>query len=109
MQLQRKGSSSGACGNTGKGARPKQKNNANVNAQSQAQGRGVPWNCSVCENAVDEDEQAIECHVCKLWSHKLCTNLSDAEYRVLERGGESLLWQCNNCIREGAASNAQAS
>ena len=44
---------------------PKQKNNANVNPQSQAQDRGVPWNCSICENAVEEDEQAIECHVYK--------------------------------------------
>ena len=64
-QSQRKGSSRGARGNTttGKGGRPKQKNNANVNLHSQARGRGALWNCSICDNAVDEDEQAIECHV----------------------------------------------
>ena len=62
-----------------------------------------------CDNAIDENDQSIECHMCKLWNHKRCTELSEAEYRVLEREGESLLWQRNACIRDRAGGNAQAS
>ena len=104
-QPQRKGSSSG-----GKGARAKQKNNENGNANGNANGhaRTMPWNCSGCDDVIDEGVQSIECHKCKLWSHKSCTELSEAEYRVLERGGESLLWQCNKCINDGGAGNVQA-
>ena len=109
-QSQRKGSSS-ASGASGKGARPKQKN-ANATVQihgaGSAHGRAMPWNCTVCDNVIAEDDDSIECHACKLWYHKLCTDLSEVEYQVLEKGGESLLWICCSCVREGAAANAQA-
>ena len=45
----------------------------------------------------------------KLWCHKDFTELSDAEYGVLARGGQSMFWQCNKCIREGAANRDAAS
>ena len=105
-QATRKGSNSGACG---RGARAKTKNDTVAQPQGQGYGRTTPWSCSECDNAIDENDQSIECHMCKLWNHKRCTELSEAEYRVLEREGESLLWQRNACIRDRAAGNAQAS
>ena len=83
-QTTRKGSNSGACG---RGARAKPKNDAVARPQGQGYGRTTPCSCSECDNAIDENDQSIECHMCKLWYHKRYTELSEAEYRVLERGG----------------------
>ena len=107
MSQLRKGSSSGE---TGKGARPKQRNgNSKAVGLATAQAPPMPWCCAACDNALEENEHAIECHMCKRWSHKTCTELSDAEFRVLERGGENLLWQCTNCVKAGVPANEQAS
>ena len=110
MSQQRKGSSGGAYG---KGARPKQRNgcSASANSRDQADGdtsAGLPWMCAVCNDAVNEGEHAIECHRCKHWSHKQCTDLNEAEFRVLQRGCENLLWHCNQCVKEGASTNTRA-
>ena len=61
--------------------------------------------CAVCNDAINDGEQAIECHRCKHWSHKQCTDLNEAEFRVLQRGCENLLWQCSRCVKEGAPIN----
>ena len=60
-QSQRKGPSS-ASRASGKGARLKQ-NNVNVTAQihgaGPAHGRAMPWNCTVCDNVMAEDDDSI--------------------------------------------------
>ena len=53
-------------------------------------------------------EETIECHRCKNLCHKQCSMLSEAQYSVLARGGESLVWQCQKCIVGGAAGNSDA-
>ena len=96
-QNQRKGSNSGA---SRRRSKTKQKSGKALSGTA-------PWMCAICEGEVEEDEDVIECH--KLWCHKDCTELSDAEYGVLARGGQSMLWQCNKCIREWAANRDAAS
>ena len=92
MAPQRRGSSSK---NTGKAL---QGQKVNPNGKT-------PWSCLQCENAIGEEEETIECHRCKHWCHTECSDLSEAQYGLLARGGESLLWQCHKCIAEGASGN----
>ena len=82
-----------------------QKNPKNLQPTKAAK---VPWSCSACDNAIVEDEATIECYACKSWCHKLCTTLSDNEYGVLARGGDSVLWQCPTCIERGANEDTNA-
>ena len=82
-----------------------QKNPKNLQPTKAAK---VPWSCSACGNAIVEDEATIECYACKSWCHKLCTTLSDNEYGVLARGGDSVLWQCPTCIERGANEDTNA-
>ena len=78
----RKGSSSKGKGNVPKGT------------------KNPPWSCLGCDNAIDDGDETIECHACKNWCHRQCSELSEAQFAVLARGGESVLWQCGNCIEK---------
>ena len=59
------------------------------------------WDCAKCTIQIGDDQDTIECFKCLKWNHKDCTELTDAEYEILTRGGESLLWQCEQCILTG--------
>ena len=61
----------------------------------------TPWTCLECEEAIVDGEMTIECHKCKSWCHKQCSDLNDEQYTVLARGGESMLWQYGKCIAGG--------
>ena len=48
--------------------------------------------CSKCNLLVLDD--AIECSLCKQWSHRVCAKLSKKELRLKS---ENVYWYCNNC------------
>ena len=35
---------------------------------------------SICREEVTDDDAAISCDQCNLWTHAMCANISDAEY-----------------------------
>ena len=46
--------------------------------------------CLKCEVGVGEDEQSIQCHDCKQWSHKDCTSLTERDFSYLSENVEGI-------------------
>lgn len=63
--------------------------------------RATPWKCLKCDEAIDEESPSIECGMCKQWVHKKCTNLSNDKYKLLQKGGEEIIWACEKCRGRG--------
>ena len=59
------------------------------------------WTCLECEDAPD-DRESIECHNCKNWCHRKCTELTNQQYDSLKTGGDFIVWRCKRCREEGA-------
>ena len=53
--------------------------------------------CLKCDSPVGETEAAIECHSCKEWCHKKCTEVTEIEYEVLGKSKEHIQWLCTGC------------
>jgi hypothetical protein len=57
--------------------------------------------CSKCENAVEEEQDSIQCYDCKDWIHKECTSLSDRDFSYLCEDSSSdagIQWACESCL-----------
>ena len=52
--------------------------------------------CSICREEVTDDDAAISCDQCNLWTHAMCANISDAEYDHLLTH-DSFEWKCPIC------------
>ena len=60
---------------SGRGQDPSQGGSSKAKPATQTK----PWVCLTCENAIDEDNVDVtECHGCKEWCHKPCTDLTGA-------------------------------
>ena len=57
--------------------------------------------CVVCEKAVGDKDQALECDRCRRWVHRQCgTGMSLKEYRAWNRHvkkGGKFSWECGHC------------
>ena len=52
--------------------------------------------CSVCTKRVTNNQPAIQCDDCELWSHTRCSNITDTEYQQLQASDDN--WYCPNCV-----------
>jgi hypothetical protein len=55
--------------------------------------------CGHCKKIVDEDDASIECHNCRVWFHRSCSDLNESEFRILSKGKQSILWSCMPCLQ----------
>ena len=75
-----------------------------------------PILCRICTKAcLDEDDitktddDSISCDSCNHWIHKGCTDLTDTEWNVLQKGNEAILFKCTNCIKANGIENLSLS
>ncbi len=52
--------------------------------------------CSICREEVTDDDAAIICDQSNLWTHSVCSNISDAEYEHLLTQ-DYFEWKCPIC------------
>lgn len=91
----------------GRGARNGNKHDRPGNKGNKGKGKQMTnvlatWQCIVCDNACDtddEDNPSIECFNCKHWSHKKCSKLTDQEFDVIANRND-LQWVCRQCMDE---------
>lgn len=57
------------------------------------------YKCGNCEEEVGDEEASIECHECRLWFHRGCTDLNETEFKLLTKGKESIVWKCLSCLQ----------
>ena len=79
-------------GSRGKGATPK----------SDAPAKAITtevFKCGHCKEEVGEDDPSIECHKCRSWFHRTCTDLNESEFKLLTKGKESIVWHCMACLK----------
>ena len=38
--------------------------------------------CGVCKKQVGDEDQGLECEVCKKWWHSGCVDIEDSEYEI---------------------------
>lgn len=53
--------------------------------------------CLVCQTAVTEDVNGIECYDCKEWAHFKCSKLSRKHFELLVESDNSIQWHCPTC------------
>ena len=56
--------------------------------------------CLRCNQHVKKTEKAVQCALCDLWVHKLCENMSDETFRVLDTQNKEqgqCFWSCKSC------------
>ena len=56
----------------------------------------LDYPCSMCGHEVGDDDWALECDKCNLWSHINCTGVSEEEYRYFQNLS-SFVWYCPTC------------
>ena len=62
----------------------------------------VMWQCPYCNDGVDDQDECVDCYVCKNWCHKTCTKMPDATFDCLSDTRQpNLQWICKPCM-EGA-------
>ena len=54
--------------------------------------KNLKYPCSVCNNEVKKNQEALKCTECKKWSHRTCANISKEEYRKLQ--SKKFVWIC---------------
>lgn len=55
--------------------------------------------CRTCSKAVLDGEDGMCCYTCENWHHRECTDLTNDEYRSLQRGGNAIQWVCESCLK----------
>ena len=53
--------------------------------------------CSVGFKSVNNNQKAVQCDQCDLWSHASCNGISKTEYEFLMQGDDSIPWYCLLC------------
>ena len=57
------------------------------------------WQCNYCNDAVEEEDDSIECFVCKNWCHAQCTDLTQETFDTLTDPLHSnIQWVCQPCM-----------
>jgi len=51
-----------------------------------------------CLSQVGEEDQGLECEICKKWWHSGCVDIQDSEYEMLARHCKGTIhWYCQLC------------
>ena len=58
--------------------------------------KNKPEICVTCKKEASVD--AIECQWCTNWEHKVCANISSAEYKILDTVSANIMFFCSMCI-----------
>jgi len=54
--------------------------------------------CGICKKQVGEEDQGLECEICKKWWHSGCVDIEDGEYEMLARHCKGTIhWYCPLC------------
>ena len=54
--------------------------------------------CGICKKQVGEEDQGLECEICKKWWHSGCVDIQDSEYEMLARHCKGTIhWYCPLC------------
>jgi len=53
--------------------------------------------CGKCDRGCPDGSEAIQCDLCNVWFHRVCTPLTPSEYQALSRGNECLMFACPIC------------
>ncbi|KAK4322085.1 hypothetical protein Pmani_007138 [Petrolisthes manimaculis] len=56
-------------------------------------------NCVICEKTVKNDDQAIQCEICRLWVHITCEGMPKEAYDYIMSVGDQVAWKCTYCKR----------
>ena len=73
----------------------------------------TPVKCKQCQKECldpaffnSDDDDSINCDVCKQWFHKTCTNTTSSEWEALKGSNENITFQCDECLQnKGRNSN----
>ncbi len=84
------------------GVQPTAVNNTAAGVTSKGATSAQITECIVSSKEVSDCDRAISCQKCMKWIHQACANISNQEYKVLEKGGQNLMWFCNMCTGEVA-------
>ena len=57
----------------------------------------IQFPCSVCGKAVKNNEKAVFCDLCNLWSHCRCNGITDLKYEALQIEPDYVTWVCKTC------------
>ena len=58
----------------------------------------IQFPCSVCGKPVKNNEKAVYCDLCNLWSHCKCNGVTDLHYEALKIEPDYVTWACKTCI-----------
>ena len=53
-------------------------------------------NCPVCREEVENGQPGLNCDRCKIWFHRSCLHMTEAEFEELERSEDE--WFCMHCL-----------
>ena len=55
----------------------------------------IDYPCTVCDDEVGDEEDAINCDKCKGWCHYTCCNVQRQKYEQMKE--KNLRWKCPPC------------
>ena len=77
---------------------------AQRNSNDNKSGKHIEYPCSICDYEVKNNNKAILCTSCELWSDIRCNNISVNEYKERQRRNldnpdsiENEIWICMRC------------
>ena len=69
--------------------------------RSQAAAKQGKFPCIKCQKNVTKTQRGVRCHLCMLWVHADCQNISKDLYAHLKNTGKhggQVNWQCDSCV-----------
>jgi len=54
-------------------------------------------NCGNCKKKVRSDQNGISCDACEQWFHCGCAKVSIDEYKMIQKMGNRITWNCGRC------------
>ena len=74
------------------------RSNLYANSKKKPESHKVKDPCSVCSENVSENQKAIQCSECQLWSHASCNGIGKSEYAELTVESDDVPWFCIPCL-----------
>ena len=56
--------------------------------------------CGICYKKISARGKSIFCNHCKFWVHIRCNNISNSEYKELQKEPGNVPWFCLNCTAD---------
>ena len=63
----------------------------------------------VLDNVESQEEESVECDACRQWYHYKCTELTATQWKIISSNCESIVWKCDECIRDRGNETKQIS